>query len=204
MDSEPTPTNNPWIQRLKEPAQRDDALTELRDILLKGLLRAFPNVKGGESFCEDVVQDSLLRILDKLDLFSGKSQFTTWAMSVAVRVGTSQLRRKQFKDVSLDALSSSDNMQFDIPEEEAVAMEDAMDHAAILVALRDLIATTLTDKQRQATDAILHGMPVEEIATRTDSNRNAVYKLIHDARMKLKQGLENLGYTSDDILSTFA
>ena len=204
MDSEPIPTNNPWIQRLKEPAQRDDALTELRDILLKGLLRAFPNVKGGESFCEDVVQDSLLRILDKLDLFSGKSQFTTWAMSVAVRVGTSQLRRKQFKDVSLDALSSSDNMQFDIPEEEAVAMEDAMDHAAILVALRDLIATTLTDKQRQATDAILHGMPVEEIATRTDSNRNAVYKLIHDARMKLKQGLENLGYTSDDILSTFA
>ena len=204
MDENATQVDDPWVIRLKDPDHREDALTELRAILLRGVVQAFPGVRGGESFCEDVVQDSLLRILDKLDLFSGKSRFTTWAMSVAVRVGTSQLRKRQFKDVSLDALSASEDLQFDVPEESAVTAAESVDHAALLGHLRNLIATSLTEKQRKATNAILHGMPVEEIARRTDSNRNAVYKLIHDARMRLKQGLESLGYSSDDILTMSA
>lgn len=204
MDSHTAKSEDPWVIRLTDDDEQNEALKELRPILLKGLVRAFPNARGGESFCEDVVQDSLIRILNKLDLYSGRSQFTTWAMSVAIRVGTSQLRKKQFKDVSLDALSASEDLQFDIPDTPSTSTQNALDHSTILGQLRDLIASTLTEKQRLATDALLHGMPVEEIASRTDSNRNAVYKLIHDARIKLKQGLENMGYTADDILATFA
>lgn len=196
--------NDPWVTSLQDPETQEAALTELRTILMRGLLRAFDGKGGGESFCEDVAQETLVRILAKLDMFSGRSKFTTWAMSIAIRIGTSKFRRKMFKDVSISALDSGDNLKFDWADEEAVSVERAEERTTLVGKLRELIAATLTDKQRQATEAIMHGMPIDEIASRTGSNRNAVYKLIHDARVRLKQGLESAGYTADDVLSVFA
>jgi RNA polymerase sigma-70 factor (ECF subfamily) len=70
--------------------------------------------------------------------------------------------------------------------------------------LRQLIDEALTEKQWMALTAELGGMPVEEIARRMDSNVNAVYKLLHDARQRLKRGLETAGYTAEDVRSAFA
>ena len=42
-------------------------------------------------------------------------------------------------------------------------------------------------------------MPIQEIARNAGSNTNAIYKLTHDARKRLKQGLEALGYSSEDF-----
>ena len=36
------------------------------------------------------------------------------------------------------------------------------------------------------------------------SNRNAIYKLTHDARRRLKRGLEVAGFTAEDIGTAFA
>ena len=47
-------------------------------------------------------------------------------------------------------------------------------------------------------------MPQDEIARHLGSNRNAIYKLTHDARKNLKKGLEAAGYTAEDVLATFA
>ena len=62
----------------------------------------------------------------------------------------------------------------------------------------------LSDRQQTAVRALLSGMPVEEIADRTASNRNAVYKLVHDARTKLKSGLEAAGYSAEDLTGSLA
>ena len=37
-----------------------------------------------------------------------------------------------------------------------------------------------------------------------DSNVNVVYKLLHDARQRLKHGLETAGYTAEDVQAAFA
>lgn len=195
---------NSWVSRLKNPRQQSEALQELREILMRGLRRAFRSKGGGESFCEDVAQETLLRILDRLDQFSGRSRFTTWALSIGIRIGTSQFRRKRFRDVSLSAAGSEDHLQLQWADDDAVSAERRLDRQSLVDALREQVSTVLTDRQRQATEAIMHGMPVDVIAMRTDSNRNAVYKLIHDARQRLKQGLENAGYTADDVLMAFA
>ena len=50
----------------------------------------------------------------------------------------------------------------------------------------------------------MDGLPVEEIARRTSSNRNAVYKLIHDARIKLRDGFAELGISPDEFNVIFA
>jgi RNA polymerase sigma-70 factor (ECF subfamily) len=66
-----------------------------------------------------------------------------------------------------------------------------------------VIQNELTEKQKTALLAELKGMPQEEIVRHLGSNRNAVYKLTHDARKRLKQGLEAAGYGADDINSAF-
>ncbi len=202
--AETTAETDPWVARLRDKEMQGAALSELRAVLMRGLQRAFDGKGGGDSFCEDVAQETLLRVLEKLDQFGGRSKFTTWAMSIGVRIGTSQFRRKMFKDVSLNAADSDDNLCLQWADENAVSPERQEDQQSVLQTLKELIASVLTERQRQATEAIMHGMPVEEIAARSNSNRNAVYKLIHDARVRLKQGLESAGHTADDVLTAFA
>ena len=50
------------------------------------------------------------------------------------------------------------------------------------------------------------GEPVrgKEIARRMDSNRNAVYKLIHDARLRLRSEFEGAGIAAEDVKTIFA
>jgi RNA polymerase sigma-70 factor (ECF subfamily) len=62
----------------------------------------------------------------------------------------------------------------------------------------------LTDKQRQAMMAVsVKGMPIEEVARRMGTNRNALYKLMHDGRLRLKNRLAREGLTPEDVLSVF-
>jgi len=70
--------------------------------------------------------------------------------------------------------------------------------------MHGLIQNDLTEKQRVALLAELKEMPQDEIARHIGSNRNAVYKLTHDARKRLKQGFEAVGYEMTDIQSIFA
>ncbi len=70
--------------------------------------------------------------------------------------------------------------------------------------LAELIRNELTDLQRRALVAVvLREMPIEEVARRMDTNRNALYKLLHDARQRLEARLESQGVSVDDVLEDF-
>ena len=70
--------------------------------------------------------------------------------------------------------------------------------------MHEVIRNGLTTKQREALLAALRGMPLDEIARHLGINRNALYKLTHDARKRLKRGLEAAGFTAEDIGAAFA
>ncbi|MEW4489245.1 sigma-70 family RNA polymerase sigma factor [Thalassoglobus sp. JC818] len=199
------PDRDEWVTRLRGDSDvRDAAIEELRGIILRGLSRSLNHRYGGCLQAEDVVQDALLKILDSLDRFEGRSRFTTWAMTVATRVGISELRRKHCQDVSLDSLKPEESMKIEVEDEEEASPEQRMDRKFLTQKLKNLISSELSDKQKIAVRALLEGMPVEEIASRTGSNRNAVYKLIHDARLKLRDGFEQAGIVADDVTTIFA
>ena len=80
---------------------------------------------------------------------------------------------------------------------------EQIEQSSIYQNLSELI-DDLSDRQQTAVRAVLSGMPVEEIADRTASNRNAVYKLVHDARTMLKSGLEAAGYSAEDLTGSIA
>ena len=67
-----------------------------------------------------------------------------------------------------------------------------------------VIDEELSERQQTALVAELRGMPQEEIGRRLGINRNAVYKLGHDARKKLKRGLEASGFDAEQIRAAFS
>jgi RNA polymerase sigma-70 factor (ECF subfamily) len=68
-----------------------------------------------------------------------------------------------------------------------------------------ILAEELTPRQRSAMLAInVQGVPMEEVARRMGTNRNALYKLMHDARLRLKHRLEREGLPPAELLEMFA
>jgi RNA polymerase sigma-70 factor (ECF subfamily) len=198
--------NASWIRDLRAcgPVQAE-ALADLRELLLRGLAKSF-QARGDtdQAFVEDVVQQALVHILAHLDQFQGRSRFTTWAMTIAVRLAMSALRRKQWQEVSLEGLTAESELAPALAIDDTASPAQQMEQRALFETLRRLIDEALTDKQWVALTAELGGMPLEEIARRMGSNVNAVYKLLHDARKRLKRGLETAGYTAEDVRSAFA
>ena len=103
-------TNEQWISDLSFPGlAQEEALADLRDIIRSGLPYALtnwlsPSDPQFEALAEEVTQDTLLRVLDRLETFEGRSQFTTWVHKIAVRLALTELRRRRWRDVSLDNL----------------------------------------------------------------------------------------------------
>jgi RNA polymerase sigma-70 factor (ECF subfamily) len=191
-----------WVTRLKRDGpQQGDALVELGELLKGRLARAFrgeSRVDG--SLIDDAVQDSLTSILRSLDQFEGKSKFTTWATTLAVRTVIREMRRLRWKDTSLDQLLA------DHPGvvENSSARDDPQaitSSAQMIETMYRIINQELTEKQRDVLQAHLGGMPQAEIGRQLGSNRNAIYKLGFDARKKLREGLLAAGYSAADLES---
>jgi RNA polymerase sigma-70 factor (ECF subfamily) len=74
-----------------------------------------------------------------------------------------------------------------------------------MAAIRDGIEHHLTVKQQQLLRAVVfEQVPLDEVVRHWGSNRNALYKLLHDARRKLKSHLRARGFDVDEMLDLFA
>ena len=205
-------SNAEWLAALAPDAPgRSAAIEELRLTLVAGLRRGLLQGRGMRrrefaEQAEDFAQEAMVRVLAGLDAFRDESRFVTWAHKIALRVALTELRRKRWNDVSLDTLLVSSEGE-SIPRalaDPSVGPEGAARRAASLDRVLRYIREDLTDKQRTAmTAAVLRGMPLEEVARRMSMSRNALYKLLHDARKRLKRRMLQDGITPDDVLAAF-
>lgn len=204
--------NQQWIEDLSSPGERrNQALRDLREILEGGLPYALsrwigPKDSGYESFLQDVIQDTLMRTVDRFEQFRGQSKFTTWVYKIAIRNALTEIRRERWSDVSLeDVVGEEDDLdRTRLLTGEAVGPEGSAEQRELVRTIGRLIGDSLTERQRKALIAVaVKGMPTEEVARRMDTNRNALYKLIHDARLALKGALAQEGLTPEQIMSTF-
>lgn len=211
-------TNEQWIAALREEggAAQTEALEALRLRLQRSIyfylsqdrsdLRGLAAQELAQ-MAEDLAQDATLRVMDNLDNFRGESRFTTWANKIAVRLAISDLRRARYKDFSLDELTADGELlpaasrlvSAPPPTPEKVAERDD-----VLEQIELALKESLTERQYQALVAVaLKGIPMDVLAERMGTNRNALYKLIHDARRKLKTHLENQGISTDYMMNLF-
>lgn len=210
-------TNEQWIAELRGNVDEQQlALEDLRKRLQRSIYYYLSQDRSDlrdlapkelQAMAGDMAQDSVLRVMENLDSFRGESRFTTWANKIAVRLAISTLRRARYKNFSLDDLtkdgdflSAETSLVSDAPPnpERAAERDDVMDK--INSAMRE----ALTDRQYQALVAVaVDNVPMDVVAEQLDTNRNALYKLIHDARRKLKTHLETQGLSTDYMLRLF-
>jgi RNA polymerase sigma-70 factor (ECF subfamily) len=205
--------NQSWLSDLTSSGQQqDDALADLHGILLRILPNALsrwldPVSSHFDAFLEDVAQETLLRVLDRLDTFQGRSKFTTWVYKIAINIALSELRLRKWKEISLDGLeegSDPDQMPSEIFESSDPQPETFLERKDAVSLVKRIIDEELTPRQKAVMMAVhVQGAPMDVVAQRTNSNRNAVYKMMHDARLRLKRRLEREGMSPEDLLSVF-
>jgi RNA polymerase sigma-70 factor (ECF subfamily) len=190
-------SNEDWLSGLRDRGPHGVKAHEaLLALLRQGLQGALRDRPQAIVWVDDFAQDAAVRILKDLHQFRGESQFATWALSIAMRVAFDELRRKRWKDVSLESLLDAG----DAHHPSTLHHPDAhLDRQKIFGLLHHAIQTRLTSKQREALLAEFKEMPQSEIARHLGLTRNAVYKLTHDARKSLLRGLLDAGITVETV-----
>ena len=209
-------SNAEWLVALRSGGEAQTAaLSDLRAYLLRAALytlyRSRSHLRAGapsdiEELAEDCAQDALSGILEHLPEFRGASRFTTWAYKFAVNAAFVAARRERWSRVSLERLLEGPDLagRVDSVSDASADPERRALQAEIVAAIRQGIETHLTPRQRQALTAIVfEEVPLDELARHWGSNRNALYKLLHDARRKLKTHVLQRGFDAKDVLDVF-
>src|SRR5512138_934084 len=202
-------TNQEWLQDLNASgANQEAAIADLRDLLLRAALYFFSRNLGDFENnnddeilqrAEDCAQDALIAVMNHLSDFRGDSKFSTWAYKFAINMAMMAARRERWKAVSLDALTSPDELiyveRLMQDTSEGASPELSTMQIEMQRIIQQVIEQDLTEKQRQVlTLMVIHEVPLDEVVLYLESNRNAVYKVLHDARLKLKTGLKQRGF----------
>jgi len=195
------PALDGWHLDLASPGARADAAAARLHTLLLRAARfevfrrrsAVPGLSAAEldELAADAAGDAAVSILRRLDDFRGESRFETWAYKFALLEAAVKVRRRAWRDreVTLDP-EGWERFPALQPEPDADA-----EQAALLDCVREGIQDALTPHQREVlVAAVLDGIPIDVLAERLGSNRNAVYKTIHDARTRLRAHVAAAGH----------
>jgi RNA polymerase sigma-70 factor (ECF subfamily) len=210
-------TNEQWLQELTAANNaQSDAIADLRALLVRGALYSLRQTRYRlatwdadhlRQLAEDSAQEALLAVLQHLHEFRGESRFTTWAFKFAVNKALLCARHESWKHVSLDQmLSEQEVAEFPFASHEPEFDPDRMAwRTQVWAILREVIETELTTHQRQILIAVaFDDVPLDELADLYHTNRNAIYKTVHDARRKLKARLVAQGLNTQELMDLFA
>ena len=194
-----------WVIALQSPGtERDDAMARLHETLLRVARSELHrrhgqlNVAGPEldDLAHQAAADAMMAVMAKLDQFRGESKFTTWAFKfvmfeVSAKIGRHFWRRPPVALTAEDWDRLPDRFGFD-----PAAASERRDFVR---AVHRAVQEDLTEHQRQVfVPLVLDGIPLDALAEKLGSSRNAIYKTMFDARRKLRASLVANGYLHDE------
>jgi RNA polymerase sigma-70 factor (ECF subfamily) len=199
------PDSAAWLRALRSDGrERDGALVRLHALLVRIALselhrRAGSHSIGGPELTDlahQAADDALLAITAKIDQFRGESRFTTWAFRFVVLEVSATLGRHFWRRPTV-ALDAEDWDR--LPDRFGLGPADESQWRDLVAALRRAVDSELTERQRVLFVAIvLNGVPLDAMVDRLGTSRNAIYKVIFDARRKIRAHLVANGYLATD------
>jgi RNA polymerase sigma-70 factor (ECF subfamily) len=190
-----------WVEQLQPGhPRRAEVVAKLRGVLLRvanhelsrrrGQLRS---ISGPEfdDLAHQAANDALMNVLAKLDEFRGLSRFTTWAYMFVMFEVSSKVARHTWRRHP----PSREVLDFErIPDSLAPHASNRLQMKEQFKALAAAIGE-LTERQREVFVAIaLNDVPIDVLAVRLGSNRNAIYKNLFDARRNLRASMAAAGH----------
>ena len=194
-----------WLRALGAAgAERDQAAVRLHKLLLR-IARREVHRRGAQTpitgpelddLAHQAAGDALLAISGKIDQFRGESRFTTWAYKFVIFEVSGKLARHFWRNPSAPMEAEDWDR---LPDRFGLDPAAAAESRELIAALRLAVEDELTERQRRVFAAIvLDGVPLDAVAAELRSNRNAVYKMMFDARRKLRASLVANGYLESE------
>lgn len=188
------PSDEEWVADLTTDGPAGEAaLRRLHEILLRASrhqvwrLRGLLPHAGPQDLSDLAVQiadEATVSVLRRIDSFQGRSRFTTWAYKFAVYQAGVEVRKQAWRrrEVAL-----SDHVDLLGLVDRGCSASDLLEATELARAVERAIATELTPHQRRVALAlVVDEVPIDVLAERLGTSRNALYKTLHDARRRLR------------------
>ena len=189
-----------WVTALQGGGSEQlEALRSLHSLMLRAcghqvwrMRAALPDASPEELdlMVNQAADEAMTALLGKLHTFEGRSRFTTWAFKFAILQAATEVRRVQWRhrELQLRDLQEPPAPPCDSPELQA-------EGSALADAVAAAMRRVLTSYQRRIAVALLvDGVPIDVLAERLGTSRGALYKTLHDVRVRLRADLAAHGY----------
>jgi RNA polymerase sigma-70 factor, ECF subfamily len=144
-----------------------------------------------DDLATQAADDATYAVLAKVDQFRGESRFTTWAYRFVVLEVSHKLGRHFWRQPRAE-LTDEDWQR--LPDALGAPPDHQVEVRELAHAVRRAV-DELTDHQRRVfVSVVLQGVPLDALAVRDDTTRNALYKTLFDARRKIRAHLVANGY----------
>jgi RNA polymerase sigma-70 factor (ECF subfamily) len=188
-----------WVEALSIPGpSQDHAMSSLHEMMLRACRHQVRRMRSSlagagserlEEIANQAADEAMMAVLTKLSTFEGRSRFTTWAYKFAILQCATEVRRYAWRNREVEL---NDDVHVLERGPSPASHAEASDLAS---AVRCAIDEALTPHQRRITIALLiDDVPIDVLAERLGSNRNALYKTVHDARTRLRAHLAASGH----------
>jgi RNA polymerase sigma-70 factor (ECF subfamily) len=200
------PDSQEWLRVLGAPdgPEHEAGLDRLNQLLLRiarsevRRRRARTPIAGPEldDLAVQAADDAMLSILSRIGTFRGESRFTTWAYSFVMFEVSGKIGRHYWKN-ALPSPSAEDWEQ--LPARLDADPSTHAEASDLVAAVREAVGQTLTAHQRKVFVAlVLDGVPLDALAIELGANRNSIYKVMFDARRKIRAHLVAHGHLVTD------
>jgi len=209
-------TNAEWLAALQQSGKaQTEAYQDLREYLRRVVLvylrdrrPELSRLPLGDLYemAEDFAQNALLAVLNNLSEFRGDARFTTWAYRFVINEAAAELRRRQYRNMSLDQLLEEGTAVIQSLAASPPSSDpgQAAARQEFIQQLLEIIDEALSERQKTAVLAVhFQSMSMQEVAEILETTPNTVYKMLHDARKKIKARLIALHLGPGDILALF-
>ncbi|HEX6250553.1 MAG TPA: sigma-70 family RNA polymerase sigma factor [Gemmatimonadaceae bacterium] len=195
-DALPDQDSEIWMRELDERAPtRETAVARLHEMLLRVTRAEAARRRSNmperaweelDDLCREAASDAVLAVLRKLRDFRGEARFTTWAFKFAILEISTRLRRHAWRQRQIE----SDERVWDRLADSTPSMLGHLQWAETMELIRRAVREQLSERQRMVFEAaVLREVPIDVLADQLGSTRGAVYKVLHDARTKLRSAL---------------
>lgn len=152
---------------------------------------------GNYDDCQDIAQDTLIKVYVSKHLYREIAKFSTWIYTIAINLAKTKIGKKQkFKVLSLNISDGEDEREFDIPDEAYTpdvnangkiqdyyiqkALESIPDKYRKLVILRDV------DDFSYEEICDITGLPMGTVKSRINRGREKLQILLKDVYQESK------------------